>query len=163
MVIQIIQMLWHFARSTPNCRNPVIKNLIMYNASMTSNDIIFRQTIFYFCQESIVYMEKNDQSDRWAPTYPVFSYKHFDQLRWETRSNIQNLEFMQKRGSKKDKTKRKQGKQMEVWEKKRPPPQRSSEKRIIVLVVVLAHYSVNFFSFSPLSFILRTLFFIFFG
>ncbi|MEQ2304459.1 hypothetical protein AMECASPLE_027147 [Ameca splendens] len=102
----------------------------MYAYSTSSTDIIVRHTILHFCQESIVYPEKNvpsGQAGSPLPCLPVEKISSIalrDQL---TRSIIHNSGDMQRKAPKEDKTEQKQGRHGTVreTEENRPPPPRA--------------------------------------
>ncbi|MEQ2305550.1 hypothetical protein AMECASPLE_039021 [Ameca splendens] len=79
----------------------------MCTSSTSSTDIIVRHTILHFCQESIVYPEKNVPSAKEGSPLPCLPVKKIlsislrDQL---TRSIIHNWGDMRKEAPKEDKT-----------------------------------------------------------
>ncbi|MEQ2305193.1 hypothetical protein AMECASPLE_035164 [Ameca splendens] len=98
----------------------------MYTSSMSSTNIMVRHTILHFCQESIVYPEKNVPSGQEGSPLPCLAIDFINCVE-RPAGQIHNSQFGRyaKRGSKRrqdtEQKQARQGRVRETGEKRTPP------------------------------------------
>ncbi|MED6262602.1 hypothetical protein ATANTOWER_022445 [Ataeniobius toweri] len=101
----------------------------MYTSSTSSTDIIVRHTILHFCQESIVYPEKNVPSGQEGsplPCVPIEKIRSIALRDHLTRSIIHNSGDMQREAPKENKTQsRSRADRVRETGENHPPPPRA--------------------------------------